>query len=217
MAEISGGQVLYLLRHGQTIYNQLNIVQGGGIDSSLNENGIGQARAFYEFYKHINWAGGYASNLKRTYETIHLFKQQEVSIAKLPGLDELGWGEIEGLENTIEVQRKFQRVTEAWSSGNFDASLPGGESAAQVADRVTQAIYGILQRHTAGECVLICTHGRTLRILLSVLLGYGLEKMHLFSHENTGLNVILHQGNFRFAALKLNRTEHLAKLLSVEK
>lgn len=212
MAAIGSGQILYLLRHGQTLYNQLNIVQGGGIDSSLNETGLEQATAFYEWHKHLGWAGGYVSNLKRTYETISLFEQQGLIINTLSGLNELSWGEIEGMENSSSVQRKFQQVTDAWANGNFDACLPGGESASQVAARSTEAIRTILQRHSSEKRILICTHGRTLRILLSVLLGYGLEKMHLFSHENTGLNVILHQGGFRFAALKLNRTEHLSQL-----
>ncbi|MCZ2355810.1 MAG: histidine phosphatase family protein [Bacteroidia bacterium] len=209
MKEIGSGQVLYLLRHGQTTYNQLNIVQGGGIDSALNETGIEQARLFYERYKHLDWACGYASALKRTYETIQFFEQKGVSINKLPGLNELSWGEIEGLENSPEVQRKFLRVTDAWSSGQFDKSLPGGESADQVAKRAIGAIRQILAAHSYGQNILICSHGRTLRILLSVLLGYGLNKMQFFSHENTGVNILVHQGNFRFAALHLNRTEHL--------
>lgn len=42
---------VYFLRHGETEQNLLGIVQGSGIDSHLNENGLQQASLFYEKYK----------------------------------------------------------------------------------------------------------------------------------------------------------------------
>ena len=41
---------LYIIRHGETELNRLGIVQGRGVDASLNETGITQAEAFFQKY-----------------------------------------------------------------------------------------------------------------------------------------------------------------------
>jgi bisphosphoglycerate-dependent phosphoglycerate mutase len=37
---------IYLIRHGETDYNRLGVVQGSGIDADLNDLGRRQAQAF---------------------------------------------------------------------------------------------------------------------------------------------------------------------------
>ena len=37
---------IYLIRHGETDYNRMGVVQGSGIDADLNELGNRQAQAF---------------------------------------------------------------------------------------------------------------------------------------------------------------------------
>ena len=44
-------KTIYFIRHGQTELNRLNIVQGSGVDSELNDFGRHQARAFYDYYQ----------------------------------------------------------------------------------------------------------------------------------------------------------------------
>ena len=44
---------MYIIRHGETNYNKLGIVQGSGVDTDINEKGEAQADAFYQAYKHI--------------------------------------------------------------------------------------------------------------------------------------------------------------------
>lgn len=49
---------IYILRHGETENNRLAIVQGSGIDGTLNQKGEEQAKAFYQKYQEIplNWS-----------------------------------------------------------------------------------------------------------------------------------------------------------------
>ena len=42
---------IYLIRHGETDYNRMGVVQGSGIDADLNELGNRQAQAFFEHYQ----------------------------------------------------------------------------------------------------------------------------------------------------------------------
>jgi probable phosphoglycerate mutase len=41
----------FIIRHGETDFNLQGIVQGRGVDPSLNETGRRQANQFYEYYK----------------------------------------------------------------------------------------------------------------------------------------------------------------------
>ena len=46
---------IYIIRHGETDYNRQGIVQGQGVDTSLNDLGRRQASAFFEHYRHIDF------------------------------------------------------------------------------------------------------------------------------------------------------------------
>ena len=56
---------MYFIRHGETDENVKRIVQGCGVDSVLNENGLNQGKKFYEHYKNIGFKKMYCSALKR--------------------------------------------------------------------------------------------------------------------------------------------------------
>lgn len=71
---------IYLIRHGETAYNRLGMVQGSGIDSDLNALGQQQAQSFFEYYKDLNFDKIYTSKLR---ERISLFKV--LSIMASPG------------------------------------------------------------------------------------------------------------------------------------
>ncbi len=179
----------FFIRHGQTAFNANNIVQGCGIDSDLDEIGIEQARKFYLHHQHINFQAIYCTGLKRTHQTVAPFRVQYPEFQLLPELNELNWGQLEGLPHTPEVMHQFAHVQHQWSIGNWGAHVPGGESAAAGWERASKALTQIYNNHTGGN-ILICSHGRMLKIILSQLLGYGLNKMNWFSQPNTGLNIL---------------------------
>ena len=57
--------------------------------------------------------------------------------------------------------------------------------------------------------MLVVTHGRLLRVLLSTILeDYGLARMQDIAHANTGVNVLRYSGG-QFRAEQLNCTAHL--------
>ena len=61
---------IYLIRHGETDYNRMGVVQGSGIDADLNELGNRQAQAFFEHYQHLALDKIYTSALRRTPESV---------------------------------------------------------------------------------------------------------------------------------------------------
>jgi broad specificity phosphatase PhoE len=57
---------LFILRHGQTDFNKIGVVQGSGIDAPLNETGRKQAESFFKGYADIPFDVVYTSALQRT-------------------------------------------------------------------------------------------------------------------------------------------------------
>ncbi|MBE7179132.1 MAG: histidine phosphatase family protein, partial [Mucilaginibacter polytrichastri] len=68
-----GRKTLYIIRHGETELNKKGIVQGRGINASLNETGKRQAREFFEAYQDVPFDRIYTSTLQRTHQTVQHF------------------------------------------------------------------------------------------------------------------------------------------------
>lgn len=201
---------LYIVRHGETQYNLERKVQGRGVDAPLNEKGLLQSRAFYERYKHENFDKIYVSSLQRTYQSVELFIRQGVPYTRLEGLDEISWGNKEGLPFLPEAHSHYLATVEAWQRGELDTKIGGGESPNEVMLRQKQAMEHILSQEHEQK-VLVCMHGRAIRILVCWLLGYPLHYMDNFGHSNLGLYV-LNYSNGLFSLVRSNDIGHLAEL-----
>lgn len=199
---------VYLIRHGETDYNVQGIVQGGGVDSDLNENGHKQGKAFFEAYKDIPFDKIYCSRLKRTQQTIQDFETLGYIFSQHEAINEFNWGDLEGMSPSPETRSYFHEITAAWQRGELDQGMPNGETPLIVWARCEPFFKELFSTHKDGN-ILVCTHGRTLRIILSQLLGYGLAEMHIFTHDNTGVNILEIDENGNITAKLLNDLSHL--------
>lgn len=207
---------LYLIRHGETDFNRADIVQGGGVDSDLNELGRQQAEAFFAHYhRQLSFDAVYASALKRTHQTLAPWLSLGYSFEQYAALNEFSWGHMEGKRLTPEEKQLFQQMRDDWQKGLFDRKIEGGESPLEAWARIRPFFDMLPERHL-GQNLLICTHGRTLRIALSMLLGIGLQRMHEIMPSNTGLHVLHFDPALGYQAERLNDTEHLLHLPSYE-
>lgn len=184
----------YIIRHGQTDYNKLRIVQGSGIDSDLNEKGIRQSQLFYSFYRNTGFDYVICSSLKRSYQTIEPFILNErIPHEKTPLINEISWGVHEGQKGTYEMKQNYDIMVSEWAKGNFDARLEAAESAAELASRVMKFVSYMTT--LPYQRVLVCTHGRTLRCLMCLMKGQHLREMENYDHHNTGLFLAEFGGN----------------------
>jgi len=202
---------IYLIRHGQTDFNLKGIVQGSGVDSSLNAKGMAQAQAFFEMYKHIKFDKIYTSTLKRTRESVSGFIELGIPTESLSGLNEISWGAKEGQPITPEEDQYYHWMLNQWRLGNTHERIEGGESPEDVVKRQESALTQILAQPDE-EQILICMHGRAIRILLCQLLNYPLKSMDMFEHENLCL-YLLEQTGSHFTVRKYNDTLHLKNLV----
>jgi len=131
---------IYFIRHGQTDYNKDHIIQGSGIDSSLNEKGRTQGKAFYEYYKSVDFEVVFVSALQRTRQTVADFIGEKIPTEEWKQLNEIGWGDSEGKKSTPGDVKFYRDMINEWAVGNLDASMKNGESARQLTDRLTEFI-----------------------------------------------------------------------------
>jgi probable phosphoglycerate mutase len=198
---------IYIVRHGQTDFNLKNIVQGSGVDSSLNERGIAQAKAFFEHYKHVPFDKIYTSTLKRTTETVKSFLDLGIPGESLAGLNEISWGNKEGFKITPEEDQYYHYMLKQWQLGNTSLKIEEGESPDDVVRRMRPEVDYIMSKKEE-HTVLICMHGRAIRILLCILLDYPLKSMDMFEHENLCL-YLLNYINGKFTIELHNDISHL--------
>ncbi len=202
---------IYITRHGQTDYNKQGIVQGSGIDSVLNEVGLQQAQAFYEAYQDIPFDKIYISELLRTYQTVAPFAEKRIPIEKHGGLNEISWGKKEGRPISPEEDAYYYFMLSEWQRGVVDLAIEGGESPQQVYDRQKPVLDLILSRPEEQK-VLICMHGRAMRIFLCLLLNYEIKEMERFEHSNVCLYKLVYTGSM-FSIDTYCDVEHLRELV----
>jgi probable phosphoglycerate mutase len=201
---------IYLVRHGQTDFNLKGVVQGSGIDAPINETGIAQANAFFKVYEQVPFDQIYHTGLIRTKQSIQNFIDLGIPSTALVDLNEISWGSYEGTPMTPEEGEYYKHMLNQWRQGNLDYAIAGGESPNMVAKRMRSGIKTILEG--PGETILVCMHGRAMRIFLSVILNFDLRHMDNFEHQNLCLYLLEQLEDGTFVVRKNNSQEHLKVL-----
>ena len=205
-------KTIYLIRHGETDYNRRGVVQGSGVDSDLNDMGRAQAEAFFQAYQHVPFRKVYISGLKRTYQTAEPFLDLGLPYEKLPGLNEICWGIMEGKIPGNLANEYYRDLIESWQAGRTGKTTDGGESPDEVAARQKVAFDQILA-HPNEDIILVVMHGRAMRILLCWLTGQPLSEMDRFEHSNVCLYKI--QYNYESDQFRVEQANDTAHLLSL--
>jgi broad specificity phosphatase PhoE len=199
---------VYLIRHGQTDFNLRNIVQGSGVDTDLNDTGRGQSKAFFNAYRDIAFDKVYTSSLKRSKQSVQQFLDLGIPHDPLVGLNEISWGVKEGHRVTVDEDKYYHHMLNEWQRGRTDLRIEGGESPEDVVIRMKPAVDYILRQEDERQ-ILICMHGRAIRILLCYLLNYPLRSMDMFDHANLCVYVLNFTGSM-FNVERYNDRSHLA-------
>lgn len=198
---------LFLIRHGQTDYNLKGIVQGSGVNTSLNDSGRKQADLFFQKYKEVPFNKVYTSALKRSIESVKHFIDKPTPWQSTSALNEISWGNTDGSKISTSEHLEYQEIIKLWAKGMTHLSMPGGESPDEVYERQKEA-KEMLKNEPDGSHVLVCMHGRAMRIFLCLLLEEPLLKMDEFLHDNLCLYV-LERTEEKYKLLVRNDLSHL--------
>ena len=199
---------LFIVRHGQTDYNKRKMVQGSGIDASLNKEGLRQAGEFYEAFKDYPFDKVYVSSLVRTRQSVEQFINDGIPFDQLSGLNEISWGDQEGMPFDEVSHKNYLEVTQAWQKGDLKQRVGGGETPLEVMRRQKEAFNHIMSNTNENE-ILICMHGRAMRVLLCWLLNYSLENMDYFAHDNLCYYQLSYTGSV-YRVNSFNERRHLS-------
>ena len=129
--------------------------------------------------------------LQRTKQTVQQFLDLGLPHVELPGLDEICWGDSEGLFANGKNNEKYYDIINTWKSGNLKPRLEGGENPLDVQKRQEEALNYIASQ--SEDLVLVCMHGRALKIMLAWVTGLHMKEMDLFDHDNLSLYILVYE------------------------
>lgn len=147
---------LYLMRHGQTLFNELKRIQGS-CDSPLTKLGIEQAQQAKKYFdnEQITFNALYSSTQERASDTLEIISP-ESDYTRLKGLKEWHFGVYEGSPEYLNPPISPERE----SYGDYFKTY-GGETVDEVEERMTATLTQTLEKHP-GDNLLAVSHGGAL-------------------------------------------------------
>ncbi|GEN92198.1 phosphoglycerate mutase [Tetragenococcus koreensis] len=144
-------KTLYLMRHGQTLFNQLHKIQGW-CDAPLTETGFKQAQIAAEYFKqnNIQIESAYCSTSERTSDTLEQIT--DIPYTRLKGLKEWNFGVFEGEPEFLNPSLPY---------GDFFVPY-GGESEMDLKKRVAETVMDFMKKEP-NDTVLAVSHGASCR------------------------------------------------------
>lgn len=184
-------KILYLMRHGQTRFNQLKKIQGA-CDSPLTEKGIADAKLVKKYFQQrgVTFDHAYSSTQERASDTLELVTHQ--SYQRIKGLKEWDFGAFEG--ESERLNPKFD--PKIGSVGN--AFVPfGGEAADEVQSRMVQTLTDLMNQKNHQQ-VLAVSHGGAIYLFLKQWLPLEEIVKHTDMHNCTILKFSFENDKFTY-------------------
>ena len=203
---------LYLARHGETIWNKEERVQGK-IDIELSDLGIKQAELLGKRIVQQGIDVIYSSSLKRARATADVIGSLcSKAINESVEIQEISLGPWEGM-TMADIKTKYEDAFRIYIEDPANFSLPGAETLVELINRTRREIIRIINAHK-NEKVLLVSHGVTIKAAIITMLGLDISHYRKFKTSNASLTILDFQdGNLEKAVLELhNDVSHLQDL-----
>ncbi len=153
---------LLLIRHGETPSNIIHALDTSLPGPGLTERGRSQAEALSAALADERFEGVWASAARRAQETASpLALAQGLQVQTLTGMHEIQAGTLE-MKSDTESITAYVEVMRAWSAGDLDARIPGGESGAEALARLDAGLEQVAG--TGAQVAAVVSHGAALRV-----------------------------------------------------
>jgi 2,3-bisphosphoglycerate-dependent phosphoglycerate mutase len=176
------GNVLVLVRHGQSEWNKKNLFTGWK-DVGLTEEGEAEARRAGQLLakEDLNFDIAFTSALSRAQRTLAIILaelgQSDLQTIEHVALNERDYGDLVGLDKDEARKKWGDEQVHIWRR-SFDIPPPGGESLKDTADRVLPYFEAeIAPLVTGGKSVIVSAHGNSLRALVMRLDGLSRDEV----------------------------------------
>lgn len=141
-------KTLYLMRHGQTLFNVQHKIQGW-CDAPLTELGIKQAQVARDYFKqnNITFDHCYSSTSERASDTLEIVTENKMPYERRKGLKEWNFGQFEGKDECLNPPFPYADFFKQFS----------GEGEKEFQARFSNAVSAIMEED--NQTVLIVAHG----------------------------------------------------------
>ena len=164
--------MLILVRHGQSLYNEANLLTGH-VNTKLSSTGIDEINAVGDKLKSksIRFDYVFTSPLSRCTETADIILEKTFSVCDVTNVNRLierDCGDLSGVEKAEAMLKMGERKFRAMRR-SFDIPYPNGESFDDVTNRMISWVQeDLLPLHNKGQ-TLVVSHKQTLRSLCFLL------------------------------------------------
>ncbi|MFV8211515.1 histidine phosphatase family protein [Streptococcus pluranimalium] len=182
---------LYLMRHGQTLFNVMDVNQGHS-DSPLTATGITQAKQAKQWFldQDIRFDRVYTSSSERAIDTAELIT--DLPYTKLKSLKEINLGTKEASPN---------RDNPVYPYGDYFVTF-GGEDLDDFTERIYSALKDIAEA-SSGQTVLVVSHGMAIKRFFTAI---AYEKQELILGNCAIVDMDYQEGQFKVNAV-INPTQ----------
>lgn len=199
---------IYIIRHGETAFNEGEERVRGRMDVPLSELGIQHAEEVGGKLSNIHIEKIYHSKLSRTTvtaEKIHK-NQKNAEIIEEPFLLDISFGEWEG-KSGKEVF--VEELSKQWHTNPNDVLIPGGETFYQVLDRLHRLFLRL--RKQTEKTIALVTHGAVINLIFVYLTETHLSHYWDFYVKPCSISQVTLHKNGRVSIVKFNAIDHLSE------
>ncbi|OZV12810.1 phosphoglycerate mutase [Tissierella sp. P1] len=200
---------LFLIRHGQSEWNKLNMIQGQK-NTILTDLGKEQALSLGNRLINEDIDIIYTSDLSRAYTTAKIISDiihKPLVASEL--LREINFGPWEGL-SIGEIQKKYYFEYSIWLKEPQSLNMKGAETLQILQKRVMKYINYIIDENK-GKNIAVVSHGATLKALILGLLDIDISHYKNISLKNVSLSIIEFR-DYNRVLTSLNDISHLKEL-----
>lgn len=173
---------LILVRHAITEDNKSKKLSGH-IDSELSQEGKEQIKDLTECLRYECIDKIYTTTSSRTKHTVELLaKEKNIEITEKEELKEISFGDFEGIDFDI-IKREYPQEFQKMIDSGYKYKYPNGESLIDSYNRVVNELDKIIKSND-NKTILICSHGGTIRNIITYLISNSYEYHWNFKIDN---------------------------------
>lgn len=179
-------KILYLMRHGQTMFNVEHKIQGW-CDSPLTPLGIAQAKVARRYFDDngITFDHCYASTSERACDTLEIVTHHQYPYERLKGLKEWNFGRFEGMDEFLNPPLPY---------GDFFVKY-GGENQEALQKRVVETLTEVMEKED-HHVVLAVSHGAACANFIRYFEAYNEKQYHRGIKNCTIFKCVFEDGHF---------------------
>lgn len=203
---------LILIRHGQTEWNRVERFRGRA-ELDLNETGIKQAELVASRLTQWRVSAIYSSPLRRATATSQILAQRlNLKVNMSSALIDIDYGDWQGL-SPQEAQVRDSSLYTMWLDRPHLVKFPGGESLADVRERVILGVNNLVAQHPE-EIITLVSHKVVCQVLILGFLDLDNSHFWQITQDVSAINLFEVKDGVP-TSLLINDTCHLKGLTAL--